>query len=230
VTADRAIRAVAVLDDDLRQRMYAFIREAGRPVTRDEAAESVGISRKLAAFHLDKLVDAGVLKAGYGSSGPRRVGRAPKVYQPSEVDIRVAIPPREHDLLAELLLDAVVHARSGETPRAATLRIARDRGRQIGAAERSELRPGRLGAERGLTLAGSLLQRHGFEPRRESATRLRLRNCPFHPLASQAPNVVCGMNQALLAGVLEGLDAPGLQAVLDPRPGECCVQLQAADQ
>ena len=53
-----AIRAVAALDDEFRRGMYAFIRKARRPVTREEAAASVGISRKLAAFHLDKLVEA----------------------------------------------------------------------------------------------------------------------------------------------------------------------------
>jgi hypothetical protein len=52
VTADPAIRAIAALDDDLRWGMYEFIRAARRPVTRDEAAAAVGISRKLAAFHL----------------------------------------------------------------------------------------------------------------------------------------------------------------------------------
>src|SRR5919199_5519102 len=105
--ADQAIRAVAALEDELRAGMYTFIRAARRPVTRDEAAAAVGISRKLAASPLDKLVDAGVLRAGYQQVA-RRVGRAPKVYQPVETDIRVSIPPRQHDLLADILLDAVL--------------------------------------------------------------------------------------------------------------------------
>src|SRR5215813_8316330 len=107
VTADPAIRAIAALDDDLRRGMYTFIRAARRPVTRDEAAAAVGISRKLAAFHLDKLVDAGVLRADYQQTG-RKVGRAPKVYQPVETDIAISLPPRQHDLLADILVDAVL--------------------------------------------------------------------------------------------------------------------------
>ncbi len=109
MTSDSAgLAAAAILSDDLRRRMYAFIRAAKAPVTRDEAAASVGISRKLAAFHLDKLVDAGLLVARYANpSGVRRVGRAPKVYEPSGVDVRVSIPQREHGLLASILLDAV---------------------------------------------------------------------------------------------------------------------------
>ncbi|MCP9979587.1 helix-turn-helix domain-containing protein [Actinomadura madurae] len=108
MTSDSAgLEAAAILSDDLRRGMYAFIRAAQAPVTRDEAAASVGISRKLAAFHLDKLVDAGLLRARYGSPGVRRVGRAPKVYEPSGLDVRVSIPQREHGLLASILLDAV---------------------------------------------------------------------------------------------------------------------------
>lgn len=208
--------------------MYEFIRAARRPVTRDEAAAAVGISRKLAAFHLDKLVDSGVLRARYApAAGIRKVGRTPKVYEPSGTDIRVSIPQRSHDILAAILVDAVLSERDGETAREAALRVARGRGQEIGAAERHRARPGRLGAERALTLASTLLEQRGFEPAREAPTCVRLRNCPFHPLASQAPEAVCGINHAFLGGMVDGLQAPSVEAVLDPRAGECCVELRA---
>lgn len=233
MTADPWIRAIAVLDDDLRRGMYTFIRAARRPVTRDEAAEAVGISRKLAAFHLDKLVDAGVLRADYEPvTGIRKVGRAPKVYQPVDADIRVSIPPRQHQLLADILLDAVLAEQAkdtaeGEPARDVALRLARRRGKDIGAAEREHARPGRLGAERALTMTSALLQRHGFEPDRTSSRCVRLSTCPFHPLADRAREMVCGINHAFLAGILDGLDARSVHAVLDPRAGECCVELRA---
>ena len=85
-----AIRAVAALEDELRRGLYAYIRAARHPVTREEAAASAGISRKLAAFHLDKMVDAGLLRASYQSvyqsTGTRKVGRTPKVYEPAGDD------------------------------------------------------------------------------------------------------------------------------------------------
>jgi predicted ArsR family transcriptional regulator len=222
-----AIRAVAALADDLRQGMYAYVRRARRPVTRDEAAGAVGISRKLAAFHLDKLVDAGLLRAHFeAGNGVRKVGRAPKLYEPTDSDIRVSIPDRRHELLAELLVDAVLAA-GDEDVRDAVVRVARTRGEQLGASERAERRPGRLGAERALTLAEGVLARHGFEPRRESSTCVRLHNCPFHPLAAGAPELVCGLNHAYLSGILGGLEASGVEAVLVPRPGECCVELRS---
>jgi len=217
---DPAIRAVAALDEPSRRGMYAYIRSVRRPVTRDEAAAAVGISRKLAAFHLDKLVEAGVLLAR-SAPRPGRVGRAPKVYEPSALDIQVRIPPRSHDLLADILIDAAL------PEPAPALQAAHTRGEAIGAAERTRARPGRLGSERALTHTAELLARHGFEPTRESPTCLRLRNCPFHPLAERATELVCGMNQAFLTGLLTGLGATKVQAILAPRAGECCVELRA---
>lgn len=226
-TVDPAIRAVAALDEPSRRSMYAFIRDARRPVTRDEAAEAIGISRKLAAFHLDKLVEAGVLRSHYAPvHGIRKVGRTPKVYEPSDLDIRVSIPPRQLDVLAGILVDAVLTEASDERAGDAALRVARSHGEAVGAEERARTRPGRLGAERALTLTAALLERHGFEPAREAPTCLRLRNCPFHPLAAKAPGLVCAINHAYLSGVLAGLNAPTLQAVLAPSPPDCCVELK----
>ena len=36
------------------------------------------------------------------------------------------------------------------------------------------------------------------------------------------------MNLALLEGLVEGLDAPGLSATLEPGTGRCCVALRQA--
>ncbi|MDX3249299.1 helix-turn-helix transcriptional regulator [Streptomyces sp. ME18-1-4] len=227
--ADAAIDSVSVLGEDSRRRMFAFIRRAGRAVTRDEAAASVGISRKLAAFHLDKLVDAGLLRARYGTPGGiRKVGRQPKVYEPTGTQLTVSIPDRRHELLADLLLDAVLTEGAEESATQAATRTAGVRGRQMGETERERTRPGRLGAERGLTTCERMLEEHGYEPVRETPTHIRLRNCPFHPLAAKAPDLVCGMNHAFLTGYLDGLRISGVQAVLAPQPGACCVQLTPA--
>lgn len=228
-SAAAGVEAVAVLADDLRRRMYGFIRRAHRPVTREEAAADAGISAKLAAFHLDKLVAAGLLRFRYESpGGVRRVGRKPKVYEPADTDIRISIPERRPDVLAEILVDAVLTEEPGEDAQSAALRAARHRGEELGAAERARTRPGRLGPERSLTLSEAMLEHHGFEPHRRAPTELLLLNCPFHPLAARFPELVCGINHAFLGGFLTGLEAAGIDAVLAPRPGRCCVELRAA--
>lgn len=229
ITDPSTLSAVAVLSDDLRHRMYDFIRRSDGPVTRDEAAESVGISRKLAAFHLDKLVAAGLLSAGYAQPGGlRRVGRTPKVYEPTDLDVQVNIPQREHGLLAGILLDTVRTQAPEESGREAALRVAADRGRELGGAECKQMKPGRLGAERALTHTRQVLERHGFEPARVTPTLVRLQNCPFHPLTARDPDLVCAINHAFLSGFLDGLGATTLNATLARRPGACCVELGTA--
>jgi predicted ArsR family transcriptional regulator len=221
-----AVAAIAALDDDVRRALYEHVRAAGSPVTREEAATAVGISRKLAAFHLDKLVDLGVLRSGFGPATDRRVGRAPRRYEPALDDITVRVPERRPELLASILVEAVTTERPDERAEQAVLRVGRERGAALGAAERARLRGGRVGAERALTTSAELLARHGFEPFREEGS-VRLRSCPFHPMAGMAPELVCGLNRAYLAGMVEGLDAEDrVTAELSPRPGECCVELR----
>jgi predicted ArsR family transcriptional regulator len=221
-----AVAAIAALDDDVRRALYEHVRDAGTPVSREAASTAIGISRKLAAFHLDKLVELGVLRSGFGPAEGRRVGRAPRLYEPAATDIAVSVPERSPELLASILVEAVTTEGSDERAEEAALRVARARGATLGAGERARLRGGRVGAERALTTSQELLARLGFEPFREDGA-VRLRNCPFHPMAQVAPGLVCGLNRAYLAGVVEGLAAGDrVRAELAPRPGECCVELR----
>lgn len=221
-----AVAAVAALHDESRSRLYEFIRTRRRPVTREQAADALGISRKLAAFHLDKLVGVGLLRTDVAAGeDEHKVGRRPKTYELSGVDIHVAVPDRRHDLLADILVEAVSTA--PVDGRCAAIRIAHEYGMTRGEAQRREVRPGRLGAERALTLAESLLRGYGFEPGRETPTELRLRNCPFHPIAERSPALVCAINHAFISGLLDGLEAHSVEATLVPRTGECCVELHS---
>ena len=158
--------------------------------------------------------------------GPPRVGRRPKVYEPSDLELEITIPERRYELVGELLVDAVAQATPGEPPLAAATRVATDRGTELGARFRQRRGLGRLGPERALTAASELLEQLGYEPERRDQHLLRLRNCPLHALARRAPEIVCAINQALLDGILRGLGDQRIQAELAPRPGACCVELR----
>jgi predicted ArsR family transcriptional regulator len=86
-----------------------------------------------------------------------------------------------------------------------------------------------MGAERALTTIADTLGRHGYQPLRDrdrDRDLVRLRNCPFHPMATAEPALVCGLNHAFIRGVIEGLEAPAtVQAVLAPGQDACCVQI-----
>jgi len=224
--AEERVETVAVLADRQRRRVFGYVRRARRPVTREEVAADSGVSVKLAAFHLDKLVEAGLLRTrSEAPAGVRKVGRRPKVYEPSGADIHVSIPERRPDVIAEILIDAVATEQAAEGARAAALRTARRHGHDIGSAERARTRPGRLGPERSVNAVEPVLERYGYEPDRPAPTTLRLLNCPFHHLAARSPGLVCGINHAFLGGVLDGLKAAGVDAVLTPHPGRCCVEI-----
>ncbi len=197
--------------------MYEYVRRAGHPVSREEAADHAHISRGLAAFHLDKLVDAGLLHARYQAppGQPRGRGRAPKVYEAAG-EVEVTIPERRYQLVAEILA-AAVDEDPAHAGRAAT-RQARQRGRELGTTV--------LADHRGNLVAA--LKRLGYEPT-STAGRVLLHNCPFHALALQHTDLVCGLNHAFLAGLLDGLHATDVTARLAPHPGRCCVELATGE-
>jgi predicted ArsR family transcriptional regulator len=224
------LSSVSSLDDPVRRRLYEVVRDRTEPVGRDEAAAAAGVGRALAVYHLDKLVEAGLLTASYqrppGRGGPG-AGRPAKLYTRSDREFAVSVPPREYELAARLLVEVVESDPSGQS-RTALLDAARRLGTELGrrfsredaSVERALARHADAGVER--ALAG-----HGYEPRRGDDDVIRLRNCPFHQLAQQHRDVTCGMNLGLIQGILAGLGADGLRPVLDPRPGHCCVAIGA---
>lgn len=221
-------KAVAALDDDLRRRMYLFIRAAGRPVSRDQAADHVGISRKLAAFHLDKLVERGLLAAHYarvGGRSGRGAGRSSKLYEPSDIEVDISLPERRYDVVGEILVAALAEE-SDHPSREVAQRIAREKGEAVGDAVRSQRRLRPPGAERAMAVAEEVLEERGFEPYRDETGEVSLRNCPFHVLSRQAPELVCGLNREFVDGMMRGLGNENVEAVLEPTPGECCVKLR----
>ena len=227
-TVDAELSAIGSLQDPVRRSLYRYVVSQPDDVSREEAAAGVGIQRQLAAFHLDKLVDAGLLETTYrrlsGRTGPG-AGRPAKLYRRSSSEHSVSLPPRQYDLAAELLANAVEEA--GDRPaRAALTDVARRYGRRLGEELRSRL-GSRASRERRLTALSDSLDAYGYEPRREGKT-VRLANCPFHALAEGHRDLVCGMNLSLVKGVIEGMEAEDLEPCLDPRPGECCVTVRPA--
>lgn len=222
--------AIAALEDDLRRRMYLFIRRQGRPVSRDEAADHVGISRKLAAFHLDKLVERGLLSAHYArlpGRGGRGAGRSSKLYEPSDLEVDVSIPERRYDIVGEIMVATLTEEDAEGSPREVATRIAFDRGHAIGEEVRAEMRLRPPGSERALAVAEETLAGYGYEPYRVGQGTISLRNCPFHDLSRRAPDLVCGLNREFIDGLLRGIGNDSVEASLEPTPGECCVKLRA---
>lgn len=223
---EQQISGLAALDEPVRRSLYFSVAERQREVSRDEAARAVGISRTLAGFHLDRLAEQGLLAVSFrrlsGRAGPG-AGRPAKLYRRSDRQLEVSLPQRRYELAATILATAVAGSKAPAT-RSALQKAARSIGERIGS--ESKTRAGaRPGKQRLLAGTVAALAANGYEPVRAPG-EIRLHNCPFHALVSGHRELVCGMNLALLEGVVEGLDLPGLKPVLDPKPGWCCVTLR----
>lgn len=228
---DARVAEIAVLDQPVRAELYALLVDRDDWVSRDEAADGVGVPRSVAAFHLDKLADAGLVDVRFerppGRGGPG-AGRPAKKYRRAEREVSVSLPDRQYALAGALLADAVVDAVENGRPVESALRDgALATGREMGAAIREEVDESRTSAAATRRAARRALERLGYEPH-ERGGEIVLANCPFHALAERHRPLVCGMNLDLLTGVAEGLDAADrLSPRLEPEPGYCCVRLRA---
>ena len=103
-----SLDAIGALREPVRRAVYEYAAGKAQPVSRNEVAEALGIGRTLAAFHLDKLTEAGLLDASYAPRvGGPGAGRPAKLYRRGTAEHAVSLPPRECGLLAEVLADAV---------------------------------------------------------------------------------------------------------------------------
>ncbi|MFJ7333092.1 helix-turn-helix transcriptional regulator [Streptomyces sp. NPDC101116] len=210
------VSAVAALDEPTRRRLYDHVVRQPEPVSRDEAAEALGLARQTAAFHLDRLAGEALLDVVYerrsGRTGPG-AGRPAKLYRRSAQEVTVSLPERHYELAGRLLAQALEESEStGEPVRSVLHRKAHGLGARLAG-------PGRA-AE-----VFAVLEEQGFEPRSDGEA-IVLGNCPFHALAREHTQTVCGMNLHLLRGLLDGLAESGLRARLAPSPGHCCVRLE----
>lgn len=200
------------LEDPTRRTLYEYVAAQHEPVTRDQASGALGIDRSTVVYHLDRLVEEGLLLASFarppGRGGPG-AGRPAKRYERAEQEFAVSVPPRDYRLAAELLARAARADPTGAVDRALN-QAATELGRELVTTDTSDT-PDLL----------DHLARQGYEPYQDGDV-VRLRNCPFHLLAREHTELICGMNLAMLTGVVEATGAE-FHPRLDPQPGRCCV-------
>src|SRR5215210_9185719 len=224
-----ALATAALLNEPVRGALYAFVAGRDEPVDRDEAASAVGVGRPLAAFHLDRLVAAGLLGVEYrrrsGRTGPG-AGRPAKFYRrvPGRT-VELTLPARRYRLAAEILVEGIDRHESDRL-RDQVRAAARERG--VSLARQAVTPSSGPVARRGAAAAGrkrlvDLLAAEGFEPRTDG-DEIRLRNCPFDVLVADHRDVTCSMNLALLEGVSEEIGETGLRPTPQRVEGSCCVR------
>jgi predicted ArsR family transcriptional regulator len=220
-----AFSAIGSLADPVRRRLYEFVAGRDDGVGREEAAREVGVPTHTARFHLDKLVEEGLLSVDHrrlsGRTGPG-AGRPAKVYRRADTEVAVSLPERGYDLVGHVFAAAVERSLDGAPLTEALADEARAAGRRDGTTydeTGGERESGELGRVAGV------LSGRGFEPTRVD-DGLVLRNCPFDALAREHTALVCGVNRDYVGGVLDGLGCRQTAARLDPGPDRCCVRVE----
>ncbi|WP_433505848.1 helix-turn-helix transcriptional regulator [Pseudonocardia halophobica] len=218
------VSGVSALAEPARRALYLYVVAQPEPVSRDGAAEGVGLARHTAKFHLDKLVEEGLLDTEFRRLSGRRgpgAGRPTKLYRRSARQVAVTLPQRQYDLVGQILAEGVDAAARNATPVLDAVRdAATAAGHRLGAEARQRWAPA---APTSGDVAAAL-GRYGYEPRQDGAVTV-LGNCPFHALAREHTALVCGMNLSLIAAFLEEFGCPGVQVRLDPAPERCCVTM-----
>jgi predicted ArsR family transcriptional regulator len=217
------VAGIAALADPLRRRLYRYVARSADAVGREQVAEATGVAVHTAKFHLDRLVDEGLLDVEFrrltGRSGPG-AGRPAKLYRRADRDFAVSLPERHYDLLSEVLAAAAAASVEQRVPiDEVAPAVARRRGREIGTEHAGAT------ADRPLEQVADTLDELGYEPRVEGAGVV-LENCPFDRVAREHTALVCGLNVDFVQGVVEGLGCRGVTASLEPAPGRCCVSVR----
>jgi predicted ArsR family transcriptional regulator len=218
------VASVAALSEPVRRELYCYVVAQDEPVSREMAAAGTGVAHHVAKFNLDRLVADGLLDVEYsrpaGRGGPG-AGRPAKLYRRTARDISVSLPERRYDLAGRVMAEAITIAGRDRVPVDDALRTAADAtGRRLG-----------QGAEAGagdpIDAVSEVLARSGYEPR-TVAGEVVLANCPFHRLAVDYTELMCGMNRDLIGGLLDVVCPGTLSARLNPGPDRCCVTVGEA--
>jgi predicted ArsR family transcriptional regulator len=221
-----AVGRLCSLDDPLRRWLYDYVCEQRAPVSREQASAAANVGRTLAAYHLDKLAEAGLLSTDYqrpeGRQGPG-AGRPAKLYARAEREFSVSVPPRDYELLANLLVQSVGHDPTGMV-RNAVGEAAEQAGRDAAITARST----RSAGEDPSNIQTEALRSCGYQPSVGTNGEIELRNCPFHRVAQAHQDIVCGINLRLIEGLIEESGGERSQAALVPLAGRCCVVIHAA--
>jgi predicted ArsR family transcriptional regulator len=219
------VTSIGALAEPTRLSLYRYVAGAADPVSREQAAAAVDLPLHSVKFHLDRLVEEGLLEVEYrrltGRTGPG-AGRPSKLYRRASRQVSVSLPERRYDLAGEVLAAAVDEsARHGTPIVEAVQQVAHATGSRIAGNRTVPRRAGRATKTARLV---EVLGDHGYEPRLVNDD-VCLTNCPFDRLAAEHTELVCGMNLVLVHGVIDGLHLETMTARLEPQPGFCCVKV-----
>ncbi|MFW6204480.1 MAG: helix-turn-helix transcriptional regulator [Actinomycetota bacterium] len=206
-----------------RSRVLAALQDAGEAMGVDEVARRVRLHPNTVRFHLDALVEAGLVERS--TEHRDQPGRPRTMYAAHPGSARAG--RRSYRLLAEILSSYV----GSQMPEPA--RAGREAGRAWGRYLAERPPPFRqLDADSATERLVGTLDDIGFAPEAATTGRDRqilLHHCPFRETASEHREIVCSIHLGLMQGILAELGAPIDADRLEPfvEPSLCIAHLAA---
>lgn len=214
------VSKVGALTDPIRRALYHFVAYQPGAVSRDQAAAGIDVPRHTAKFHLDKLVDEGLLVTEFkrltGRSGPG-AGRPAKLYRRARKEVNVTLPRRRYDLAGHVLADAASRALGGVAMGTA-LRDAADNAAEV------VLESWPPEHDDAVTNLRDVLTKLGYEPRTDGDA-LSLFNCPFRQLSDDHEELICAMNVDFIQALGQRLGRDRLTVIRVERGSGCCIRI-----
>jgi predicted ArsR family transcriptional regulator len=222
------VNRVSALADPIRRALYHFVAHQPGAVSRDQAAAGLDIPRHTAKFHLDKLVDEGLLVPEFkrltGRSGPG-AGRPAKLYRRVRKEVNVTLPRRRYDLAGHVLADTLERVQAG-TP----LEQAIDDAAENAATIVVDSWP--LTGSSDVERMTGVLARLGYEPRPDGTADgnadirgIRLSNCPFQQLSDDHAALICPINSRFIEAMSDRVGCTDVRPASVDRGTGCCVAL-----
>lgn len=204
-----------------RARVLAVLQDTRRPLGASDVAKHVGLHVNTARFHLDALVEAGIVNRAREER--EHPGRPRTLYVARPDAARAG--RRSYRLLAEILTSYV--AAETPQPEQAAIQAGRAWGRYL-ANPPPPFR--RINADTATQQLIDGLDEIGFAS--EAVTtgnhrQILLHHCPFRETAEEHREVVCSIHLGLMQGILAAIDAPVETEHLDPfvEPNLCVAEL-----
>jgi predicted ArsR family transcriptional regulator len=217
---------IGTLAEPVRRALYRYVAAQPEPVSREQAAAGVQVAHHVAKFHLDKLEHAGLLEVEYrrppGRTGPG-AGRPTKLYRRSPRDVAVSLPERQYNLAGQVMAQAITDSADQAIPMQAALRAAASRAGKRLAEQTAWPSTDPSDPSIAVDTLCTVLAENGYEPQL-GGDHITLGNCPFHELAEEHTELICGLNVDLVNGLLDTIDNQ-FKAHLNPAPGRCCVTI-----
>lgn len=209
-----------------RSRVLAVLQQAGEPVGVSHVAEQLRLHSNTVRFHLDALVEAGLVERT--AEDRHQPGRPRALYTAHPEG--GATGQRSYRLLAEILAGFV--AANVAQPAQAAVQAGQAWGRFLAERPPPFRRVDEHAATEQLTRTLSDI---GFAPEAvtsERSRQIRLHHCPFREVAEEHREVVCAIHLGLMQGLLAELEAPIKADRLEPfvEPNLCIAQLSARSQ